>query len=74
LVRRTLMAATRNPARPMERISLMGTVSRARKPMATVEAEMRRVRPAWRAAITAQREVGWPVAMASRKRLTMSRA
>ncbi len=52
LVSRTLMPATRKPAMPMERISLMGTVRRARKPMATVDAEMRSVRPAWRAAMT----------------------
>ena len=42
----TLMPATRNPATPMERISLMGTVRRARKPIATVEAEIKSVRPA----------------------------
>ena len=30
----------------MERISLMGTVRRARNPMATVEAEIKSVRPA----------------------------
>ena len=48
----TLMPATRIPATPMERISLMGTVNSATNPMATVEAEMSSVRPAWRAAMT----------------------
>ena len=42
----TLIPATRNPATPMERTSLMGTVRSARNPMATVEAEIKRVRPA----------------------------
>ncbi len=45
-VSRTLIPATRTPATPIERISLMGTVSSARNPMATVEAEIRSVRPA----------------------------
>ncbi len=42
-VSNTLIPATRNPATPMERTSLMGTVKRARNPMATVEAEIRSV-------------------------------
>ncbi len=45
-VSNTLIPATRNPAIPMERISLIGTVKRARNPMATVEAEIKSVRPA----------------------------
>ena len=45
-VSNTLIPATRNPATPMERISLMGTVNKARNPMATVEAEISSVRPA----------------------------
>ncbi len=45
-VSNTLIPVTRNPATPMERISLIGTVKRARNPMATVEAEIKSVRPA----------------------------
>ena len=71
---KTLIPATRNPATPMERISLMGTVRRARNPMATVEAEIKRVRPAWRAAINEAAGPLCPAEIASRKRLTMSSA
>ena len=61
----TLIPATKNPATPMERISLMGTVRRARKPMATVDAETRRVRPACRAAIAEAVGPSCPAEMAS---------
>ena len=45
-VSNTLIPVTRNPATPIERISLIGTVKRARNPMATVAAEIKSVRPA----------------------------
>ena len=70
----TLIPATSNPATPMERTSLMGTVKRARNPMATVEAEIRGVGPALRAAMTEALSALCPAEIASRKRLTMRRA
>ncbi len=58
----------------MERISLMGTVRRARNPMATVDAEIKSVCPAWRAAISEAAGPSFPAQSASLKRLTMRSA
>ena len=74
IVSNTLIPATSTPATPIERISLIGTVKSARNPMATVEAEIRSVRPACRAARTEAEGPSFPAAIASRKRLTMSSA
>jgi hypothetical protein len=46
LASKTLAPATTNPATPMERISLMGTVRSAANPIATVDAETSKVWPA----------------------------
>jgi hypothetical protein len=73
-VSRTHIPATKNPAIPMDRISLMGTVSSARNPMPTVDAEIASVWPAWRAAMTEATDGEFPDESASRKRLTISSA
>ena len=59
---------------PIERISLIGTARSAKNPIATVEAEIRRVRPARFAAITEAAGPLFPAATASRKRLIISSA
>ena len=46
LASNTLIPATTQPAIPMDRTSLIGTVSSARNPMATVDAGISSVRPA----------------------------
>ena len=70
----TLKAVTSRPAIPMERSSLMGTISSAENPIATVVAEMISVRPACLAAISAAGPGSYPSANASRNRLTISNA
>ncbi len=70
----TLKTVTSRPATPIERNSLIGTVSSAENPMATVVAEMISVFPACSAAISAAGPGSYPSANASRNRLTMSNA
>ena len=74
-VSNTLIAATTNPATPIERISLMGTVSRARNPMATVEAEIKERTTCLTCRYDREQ---WgplcPAEIASRNRLTMRSA
>jgi hypothetical protein len=70
----TLKTVTNRPAIPMERSSLMGTVSSAENPIATVVAETISVPPACLAAISAAQPGSHPSANASRNRLTISNA
>ena len=70
----TLKMVTSKPAMPIDRSSLMGTVSSAENPMATVVAEMISVFPACPAAISAAWPGEYPSFNASRKRLTISNA
>jgi hypothetical protein len=70
----TLKTVTNRPAIPMERSSLIGTVSNAENPIATVVAEIISVFPACPAAISAAWPGSYPSVNASRNRLTISNA
>ena len=65
---------TVSPAKPTERSSESGIVSRAAKLIDTGKAERRIVQPACRAASSAAGPAPRPAARASRKRLTVRSA